>query len=44
MNPLVFVLRRPVRTLLLVVALVGGGVLVLPKMCVRPVECIWKAA
>ena len=32
MNPIVFVMRRPVTTLMLVVALVSGGVLVLSKL------------
>ena len=32
MNPIVFAMRRPVTTLMLVVALIGGGVLGLYKM------------
>ena len=34
MNPFRFVIRRPVRTLMLVVTLVGGGVLGCSKMSV----------
>ena len=32
MNPIVFAIRRPVKTLMLVVALASGGVLGLSKM------------
>ena len=32
MNPIVFAMRRPIITLMLVVALAGGGVLGLSKM------------